>query len=62
MAEHCWGMAVLAFVLTDEFPDVDIHRVMEMCLLHDLGEIEGDVPAFEKKSSTAIVKQHTIHF
>ena len=49
VAEHTWRMAVMAILLEDAFPDVDIKKVLEMCLLHDLGEINGDIPAFEKE-------------
>ena len=48
VAEHAWRMAVMAVLIQDEFPDVDIKKVLEMCLLHDLGEINGDIPAFKK--------------
>jgi len=48
--EHCWRMALMAMILGDEFPNVDIRRVIEMSLLHDLGELyDGDTPAFEKE-------------
>lgn len=48
MAEHTWRMTVMAALLEDEFPDVDIKKVLELCLFHDLGEINGDIPAFKK--------------
>ncbi len=32
-----------------EFRDVDLNRVIRMCLIHDLGEaFTGDIPAFSK--------------
>lgn len=49
VAEHCWMMTLMAFWLKDEFPQADMGRVMEMCVIHDLGEaFTGDIPAFEK--------------
>ncbi|MBL7174775.1 MAG: HD domain-containing protein [Desulfobacteraceae bacterium] len=48
VAEHEWRMAIMAVLLEDEFPDIDMKKVLEMCLLHDLGETDGDIPAFEK--------------
>ena len=49
VAEHSWRLAVLALLCEDEYPDLDINRVIRMCLLHDLGEaLTGDVPSFEK--------------
>ena len=33
----------------EEYPNLDIDKVVKMCLLHDLGEaITGDIPAFSK--------------
>lgn len=42
----------MAFLLRHEFPDVDINRVVDMCLIHDLGEcFTGDIPTFIKTDS-----------
>ena len=39
----------MAFLLRHEFPDIDIDKVIGMCLIHDLGEIfTGDIPVFDK--------------
>lgn len=49
VAEHCWRLALMAWLVRDEFPEIDIDRVILMCLTHDLGEaITGDIPTFEK--------------
>lgn len=49
VAEHSWRMALMAFWMKDEFPDVDIDKVIRMCLIHDLGEcFTGDIPSFMK--------------
>ena len=49
VAEHCWRLALMAWLVRDEFPQTDINRVILMCLTHDLGEaITGDIPTFEK--------------
>ncbi len=48
VAEHSWRMATMAILIDDEFPDLNMKKVIEMCLIHDLGEIDGDIPAFEK--------------
>jgi putative hydrolase of HD superfamily len=46
VAEHSWRLAVFALVLDKHFPDIDTNRVIQMCLIHDLGEAyEGDVSA-----------------
>ena len=49
VAEHSWRLALMAFFLRDEFPQVDMDKVMVMGLIHDLGEIfTGDIPTFLK--------------
>jgi putative hydrolase of HD superfamily len=51
IADHSWRTALMALLLTgeEEFRDVDMDRVIRMCLIHDLGEaFTGDIPAFEK--------------
>jgi len=49
VAEHCWRLTVMALLLADVFPDVDIDKVMRMCLIHDFGEaVTGDIPSFLK--------------
>ena len=49
VAEHSWRIALMAAFMRDEFSDVDMDRVIEMCLIHDLGEcFTGDIPSFLK--------------
>ena len=49
VAEHCWRLAVIALLVADEFPKVDIEKVVKMCLIHDFGEaVTGDIPSFLK--------------
>jgi len=49
VAEHSWRLALMAFFLQDEFPHADMNKVMQMCLIHDLGEcFTGDIPTFLK--------------
>ena len=51
VAEHSWMMTLMAFFLREEFPDVNMDKVIEMCIIHDLGEaFTGDIPAFDKTS------------
>ena len=46
VAEHSWMMT---FFIKDEFPEVDMDKVIKMCIIHDLGEaFTGDIPTFEK--------------
>lgn len=49
VAEHSFRAALMAYFLTDEFPDADMNKVIKMCLIHDLGEVfTGDIPVFNK--------------
>ena len=49
VAEHSWRLALMALFLRDEFPALDMDRVIRMCLIHDLGEcFTGDIPSFLK--------------
>ncbi|MDE6699988.1 MAG: HD domain-containing protein, partial [Acetatifactor sp.] len=38
VAEHSWRLAMMAYLVRDEFPQLDIERVIQMCLFHDMGE------------------------
>lgn len=49
VAEHTWRLSLMALVLAPAFPDVDVARVIRICIVHDLGEaIGGDIPAPEQ--------------
>ena len=49
VAEHSWRITLMAFLLESEFPELDMDRVIRMCLIHDLGEcFTGDIPVFAK--------------
>ncbi len=49
VAEHSWRITIMAYFMQDEFPEADMNKVMEMCLVHDLGEcFTGDIPTFLK--------------
>lgn len=48
-AEHAWHMAIMAYLLQEYANEpVDIGRVMIMCLIHDIVEIDaGDTYAYD---------------
>ena len=50
-AEHAWHMAVMAYVLREYAnEEVDIAKVMLMCLIHDIVEIDaGDTYAYDEE-------------
>ena len=37
VADHSWRIALMALFMQDEFPELDINKVIRMCLIHDLG-------------------------
>jgi putative hydrolase of HD superfamily len=48
-AEHSWRLSLLAMLVAPAFPDVDPARLLQICIVHDLGEaLHGDVPAPEQ--------------
>lgn len=51
-AEHAWHMAVMAYLLREYANEkVDIAKVMLMCLIHDIVEIEaGDTYAYDTEN------------
>ncbi|HEU0098710.1 MAG TPA: HD domain-containing protein [Allosphingosinicella sp.] len=45
-ADHSWRLCLLGMLLGDELEGVDLLRLLQLCLVHDLAEaITGDVPA-----------------
>lgn len=49
VAAHSWRLTLMAMMLRDNFSELDMDRVIKMCIVHDLGEaITTDIPAFEK--------------
>lgn len=61
VAEHSWRVALMAFFLRDEFPNVDMDKVIRMCLIHDLGEcFTGDIPCFQKTAADEMHEDDTL--
>ncbi len=45
-AEHTWRLCLMVILFAEDLPEVDLLRLLKLCLVHDLGEaISGDVPA-----------------
>ena len=51
-AEHAWHMSIMAYLLKEYAnEEVDIAKVMIMCLIHDVVEIDaGDTYAYDEES------------
>ena len=52
VAEHSWRITLMAYWVSDEFPEADLLKILKMCLIHDLGEIfTGDIPVSRKTAA-----------
>lgn len=61
VAEHCWRLCVMAWLLRDKFPGVDMDEVLLLCLIHDWGEaLVGDVPSFYKTESDDLSEDEAV--
>ena len=59
VADHSWRIALMAMLMTgiEEYRDLDMNKVIRMCLIHDLGEsFTGDIPTFEKTDADSGVE------
>ncbi len=62
VAEHSWMMTLMAFFMKDEFPEVDMDKVIKMCIIHDLGEaFTGDIPTFEKTQAHEVKEEELLY-
>ena len=52
-AEHCWHLAMMAMVLSEHHDgDIDLPKVMQMVLLHDVVEIDaGDTFCYDEEGA-----------
>ena len=61
VAAHSWRLSLMAYLLTNDLPDVDMSKVLKMCIIHDIGEaITGDIPSFHKSVTDEQVEQQAI--
>ena len=61
VAEHSHRCAVMAMLCADEYPELDIDKVIKMCLIHDFGEaVTGDIPAFLKTQNDENTEERAI--
>ncbi|HEX8124530.1 MAG TPA: HD domain-containing protein [Allosphingosinicella sp.] len=45
-ADHSWRLCLLAMLVADALEGVDLARLLQLCLVHDLAEaLTGDMPA-----------------
>lgn len=45
-AEHSWRLCLMAVALAEALPEIDLGRLLQILVIHDLGEaVHGDIPA-----------------
>ena len=53
----------MAMLCADEYPEIDINKVIKMCLIHDFGEaVTGDIPAFEKTENDEAEEEKAVQY
>lgn len=61
VAGHSWRVALMAYLMKDELGEIDIDKVIRMCLVHDIGEaVTGDIPTFLKNEEHENVEKRAI--
>ena len=59
VADHTWRLCLMALLVHDRVPGVDVGRLVQICVVHDLGEaLSGDVPAPVQDGAVGV---HFIH-
>lgn len=60
VADHSWRMSIIALCLLKFESEIDVAKVLKMCIIHDLGEAyEGDIPAIEKEDKFLKLQRET---
>lgn len=50
VAAHTWRLCLMALLFESAYPQIDHHKLLKLCLVHDLGEaIHGDISAVLQK-------------
>lgn len=61
VAGHSWRAALMAYLMKDELGEIDIDKVIRMCLVHDIGEaVTGDIPTFLKKEEHELIEKKAV--
>ncbi|GAL04015.1 HMP-PP hydrolase (pyridoxal phosphatase) Cof [Photobacterium aphoticum] len=48
-AEHTWRLCLMVMLFEKQFSDIDMLKLLKMCIIHDLGEaISGDIAAVDQ--------------
>jgi len=48
-AEHTWRLCLMVLLFEKQYPDIDILKLLKICIIHDLGEaVCGDIAAVDQ--------------
>ena len=62
-AEHTWRLCLMVMLFEDAYPDIDHHRLLKLCVIHDLGEaLQGDIPAIYQNPAVDKAIEERRHF
>lgn len=62
-AEHTWRLCLMVMLFEDVYPDLDHHRLLKLCIIHDLGEaLHGDIPAIHQDPAVDKSIEERRHF
>jgi putative hydrolases of HD superfamily len=57
-AAHTWRLCLSVLVFAKYFPEVNVERLLKICIIHDLGEaIGGDIPAIHQHTNAPKAEQ-----
>ena len=61
VADHSWRLALMAYLCAEEYPGIDLGKLLTFAAIHDLGEsVTGDIPAFVKTEAQEEVEDRAI--
>ena len=62
VGEHSWMATLMAYFMKDEFPEADMNKVIQMLIIHDLGEaFTGDIPTFDKTAAHEATEEELLN-
>lgn len=61
VADHSWRLVLMAYLCAEEYPGIDLGKLLTFAAIHDLGEaVTGDIPAFVKTEAQEATEDRAI--
>ena len=61
VADQSWRLVLMAYLCAEEYPDIDLGKLLTFAAIHDLGEsVTGDIPAFVKTEAQEATEDRAI--